>query len=118
MNANPSLAPVPPLFEPEHRHDHAPDSHGPGGVAAQGRTDAGADRDGIRHAHGHVSGHGHGHEHDHAHGRGSGREAIAPGFSLVRASLVVRLAIAVGLSTGVWAAVLWARLPIEQVRLP
>ena len=37
---------------------------------------------------------------------------VRPPFSLIRASLAVRLALAVGLSGAIWLGVLWARLPI------
>jgi len=89
---------------------------------------------GQGHGHAHEDGHDHGHDHHHGpsadphgtdpHRHGHG-ETAAQGsghrhtagleplhFSLVRASVTARLALAGGLSALIWAAVLWARLPI------
>lgn len=55
----------------------------------------------------------HGHVHDHAHGGHDHAPAVfRPPFSLVRLSVGGRLAIALALSAGVWAAVRWALTPI------
>ena len=85
--------PVDPRPAAGHDHDHGHD-HGPEHGAAQG------------HAHGHD------HAHAHAHGAAARRVSFRPPFSLVRASLAVRLGLALGLSGLVWAAVLWAELPV------
>lgn len=66
---------------------------------------------GHEHDHGHA---GHDHGHDHAHGPVARVARHRPPFSLVRLSLVGRLAIALTLSGVVWAAVLWALLPIGR----
>jgi hypothetical protein len=56
--------------------------------------------------------HGHGHHHEHARDHDHAPAAFRPPFSLVRLSLGGRLAIALGLSAGVWLAVRWALMPI------
>lgn len=74
----------------EHGHDHR-----------HGHDEAG------HAAHGHGGGHAHSHSHSHA-----PVATVRPGASLVRMSLVERLAIA-GLVSGViWLGVFWASRPI------
>jgi hypothetical protein len=96
-------------------HDHRPDHrHAPADDLGRSHDDGSA--------HGHGHGHDHGHDHVHGHGHGGG---VAQGsghrhgplgeplrFSLVRASVATRLALAGAMSAFIWAAVLWARLPI------
>ncbi len=62
---------------------------------------------GNDHEHGHL----HDHDHDHDHAHGPAMPARLP-FSLVRMSLVGRLAIAAGVAALLWGATLWAVTPI------
>ena len=94
-------------------HDHTHDRshvHAP----ADGRSPAVPQASDAATAHEHD--HGHGHEHGHDHGVAHVHvHGAAPEFSLVRASLALRLALAGGMSLAVWALVFWARLPIAEV---
>lgn len=89
-----------------------------GEPVAHGHDHAHAGHDHASHGHGSVRGAvdvGHGHAE--VGPQGGGRrsvEAPAGGLSLIRASLAARLAVAAGLSVLIWAAVLWARLPIAS----
>lgn len=121
MNTTASLAPPTVAADLGHRHAFVSTAHGVVSQPVQDGTDGMSDHDGIRHAHRHEheheSGHGHSHDHEHvhSHGHAHGVEAVAPGFSLVRASLTVRLAIAGGTSLLIWGAVFWAVQPIVAV---
>jgi len=90
-----------------HRHDHAHPHRHDG-------HDHGRRGDGVASAHAPSET---GNGHDAAASQGVGhRRVVAPpsGLSLIRASLAARLAVAAGLSVLIWAAVLWARLPIAS----
>ena len=70
---------------------------------------------GHGHDHGHGDAHRHDHAHTHAHAHVHAPTPAAlprPGWSLVRASLVERLALAGGVSGAIWLGVAWALRPI------
>lgn len=90
------VEPTPEHHEHEHEHEHEHDHR-------HGHDEAG------HAAHGHGGGHVHSHAHAHAHAPVA---TARPGASLLRMSLVERLAIA-GLVSGViWLGVFWASRPI------
>jgi hypothetical protein len=57
------------------------------------------------HGHDHVPAHGHAHAHAHSHGPASPHPAQSAPWSILRMTLVSRLAAAVAVSAGLWTAV-------------
>jgi ABC-type Zn2+ transport system substrate-binding protein/surface adhesin len=67
----------------------------------------------MAHSHGHSHAHGHSHDHDHSHGaHGHGLASPHPAqpvtWSILRMTLMARLAAAAAISAGLWAIVLVA----------
>jgi hypothetical protein len=62
----------------------------------------------MAHSHPHSHGHDHGHLHAHSHGPASPHPAQAAPWSILRMTLVSRLAAALAVSAGLWAVVLMA----------